>query len=188
MDEVSLQLRTLRAYGELLAHCDAWAGKLVVTAGAGRAASGWPAAVAIAGGVCLAVESEPQSARAAMREGGVDFVVNTLDEALRVLKNELRKQRPLAVALVADIAAVRAEFNERGVLADLAVPAEGFAARVRSQGDALYAEWLAARGWREAEVQASPEVGDDVRAAWVRGIVRYQRTALREKRWVWLER
>jgi urocanate hydratase len=189
MESLSLQLRTLRMFGELLALDAVWAGKLVVTAGAGCASSGVPAAVAIAGGVCLAVDADSQSARAGMREGGVDFVVNTLDEALRVMKNEVRQKRPLGVALAADVAAVRAEANERGVLADLAVNAEGFAAREFLEWDggasARYTEWRAAKGWREAEVEAVPEFADE-RALWMRGVPRYQRSAGRERRWLWV--
>ena len=44
-----------------------------------------------------------------------DFVVNSLDEALRTLKNEIRQRRPLAVALLADPDQVTDEAAERGL-------------------------------------------------------------------------
>ncbi len=54
-----------------------------------------------------------------MRTGELDFVVNTLDEALRTLKNEIRQRRPLSVGLIADTDLALAEIAERGLLPDL---------------------------------------------------------------------
>jgi urocanate hydratase len=54
-----------------------------------------------------------------MRRGELDFVVNTLDEALRTLKNQIRQGRPLGVALLDDVAAALAEMVERGVLPEI---------------------------------------------------------------------
>ena len=52
----------------------------------------------IAGGAFLGIDSSSKHLKAAVRNGSCDFMVNTLDESLRVLKNELRKQTryPLA--------------------------------------------------------------------------------------------
>jgi len=55
----------------------------------------------------------------ALRDGVVDFLVNSLDEALRILKNEIRKKLPVSVGVDAPWAAVVAEMQERGVLPDL---------------------------------------------------------------------
>ena len=193
-DVAGLQLRTLRLYGELLALGEmlamSWPGKLVLAAGTGCSQTGLGAAACIAGATCLVVEADGKRARAALREGGVDFVVNTLDEALRVLKNEVRQKRPVGVALVGDPAAVRAEMLERGVVPDVTVNAAGAPGRVHvewsSEASELLREWLARRCWREELVEAVPEfAAGDVRAAWVRGIGRYQRSAAREARWVW---
>ncbi len=59
--------------------------------------------------------------KSAMRAGYLDFVVvvNTLDEALRALKNEVRQKRPLTVGLIAEIEATLTEMVERGVQPDL---------------------------------------------------------------------
>jgi urocanate hydratase len=57
--------------------------------------------------------------KSAMRAGYLDFVVNTLDEALRTLKNEIRQKRPLSVGLIADVEATLTEMVERGVQPDL---------------------------------------------------------------------
>ncbi|MDE1161556.1 MAG: hypothetical protein PW792_06365 [Acidobacteriaceae bacterium] len=193
MAEMDLQRRTLRLYGELLARESSWAGKLVVTAGEGCSATGLCAAVAIAGGTCLAIDPDAKAVRSIFREGGVDFVVNTLDEALRVLKNEVRQGRPLGVALTADVEAVLVEFRERGVLAELAVEAASFPAKAYAslpvEGSEELSVWLAARGWQEALVPRDAGwvfAEDDPRWRWVRGIARYQRSASRESRAVWL--
>ena len=93
--------------------------RLVLSCGEGCAASGVPAAVGVAGGATLAVDGDAAEVKAAMRRGEVDFVVNTLDEALRALKNEVRVRRPLSVGLIADVDAVLREMVERGVQPDL---------------------------------------------------------------------
>jgi urocanate hydratase len=93
----------------------------VFACGEGVSATGLPAAVSIAGGATLALDPDPSVVKAVFRQGGVDFVVNTLDEALRVLKNEIRKQRPLSVGLMAEVLPTLAEMVERGVLPDLQV-------------------------------------------------------------------
>ncbi len=63
--------------------------------------------------------------KAAMRAGALDFVVNTLDEALRALKNQVRLRRPVGVGLVADVDATLAEMVERGVQPDLHIVSSG---------------------------------------------------------------
>src|ERR1700679_2461105 len=114
-----LQRQTLRLYGGLVARHESWAGKLVFACGEGASATGLPAAVSIAGGTALLLDPDAAAVKAVFRQGGVDFVVNTLDEALRVLKNEIRKQRPLSGALKGHGQSLLVEMAERGVLPDL---------------------------------------------------------------------
>jgi urocanate hydratase len=113
------QLNTLRLYGALTEQREDWSGKLVLGCSENCATSGIPPAVSIAGGTCLAVEADATAVKAAMRLGELDFVVNTLDEALRTLKNEIRKHRPLSVGLIGDVDQVLAEVVERGLQPDL---------------------------------------------------------------------
>jgi urocanate hydratase len=114
-----LQRQTLRLYGELICRRPNYGGQLVLTTGAGSSATGLPAAVSIAGGTTLAIDPDTAAVKSTFRQGGLDFVVNTLDEALRVLKNEIRQHRPLGVALLSPVAPAIAEILERGVLPDL---------------------------------------------------------------------
>ena len=76
----------------------------------------------IAGAASLAVSADAGSLRHLMREGAIDFTVNSLDEALRILKNEIRKQQPVAVGVSTAAETLLAEMLERGVLPDLLAP------------------------------------------------------------------
>jgi urocanate hydratase len=70
----------------------------------------------------LAAAKDPALARKAIRDGVIDFLVTSLDEALRILKNEIRKHQCVAVgAMVAEEQLLR-EMQERGVLPDLLPP------------------------------------------------------------------
>jgi Urocanase Rossmann-like domain len=73
----------------------------------------------IAGAASLAASADAPALRRAMREGALDFVVTDLDEALRILKNEIRKRRPVAVGVSLTPAAIAREMIERGVQPDL---------------------------------------------------------------------
>jgi urocanate hydratase len=133
------QLETLRVYGALIDAREDWGGGLVLCCGEGCAASGTAAAVSIAGGATLALDSDGGAVKAAMRRGEVDFVVNTLDEALRALKNEVRVRRPLSVGLIADVDAVLREMVERGVLPDLLLIGANQNAQAALQNESIHA-------------------------------------------------
>jgi len=87
----------------------------------------------IAGAASLAVSADAAAGKQAMRDGVVDFLVTSLDEALRILKNEIRKRSTVAVCVAVDSEADFARLLlERGVLPDLlplrSAPAPEFAA------------------------------------------------------------
>ncbi|MGC9292385.1 MAG: hypothetical protein ACP5EP_06625 [Acidobacteriaceae bacterium] len=94
------------------------AGALVATSGMGREGMELAMASTIAGAAFLGVEPRPQRLKSALRHNACDFMVNTLDEALRVLKNELRKRRPVAVGLLGNAAELLPLMVERGVQPD----------------------------------------------------------------------
>ncbi len=95
------------------------AGKLVLCAGFDVRGAELALATTIAGGAFLGIEAEPQSLKSAVRNGSCDFMVNTLDEALRVLKNELRKRTPLSAGLLGNASELLPEIVERGVQPEL---------------------------------------------------------------------
>jgi len=174
-----LQRQTLRLYGELVARRPGYGGQLVFTCGDACSATGLPVAVSIAGGTTLALDPDASAVKATFRQGGIDFVVNTLDEALRVLKNEVRQHKPLGVGLIADVQRVLAEMAARGVLPDLYVsldapsdllfvasePSEGIGKEhlhlTRSEGIAAptpqLTAWLAGHNWSEYIHPSTPE-------------------------------
>ena len=207
-----LQRQTLRLYGELVSRRENWGGQLVFTCGAGFSATGLPAAVSIAGGTTLALDPDASTVKAVFRQGGVDFVVNTLDEALRVLKNEIRQHHPLGVGLIAETGPVLEEMAERGVLPDLHIsidaPGKGPGRqhlRLGTQEGITeptphLTAWLAARGWSETTRTASPEASlrtldaqflatlppaDTVRRTWLQRISHYQRPTADGSRVFW---
>lgn len=95
------------------------AGKVLLSAGT----DGLPPIVAgtIAGAASLWVDTEGEALRLGMRAGLCDFVVSTLDEALRILKNELRQKRSVSVGLQADPAQCVRQCVARGFQPDIFV-------------------------------------------------------------------
>lgn len=86
----------------------------------------------IAGAATLTVSDDPAAPRQAIRDGVVDFAVTTLDEALRILKNQLRKGETVAVCVGAAPDAVEAEMRDRGVAPDLIGARRGSDAKIAS--------------------------------------------------------
>jgi urocanate hydratase len=92
----------------------------------------------IAGAATLGVDGDSERLRQGIRRGFCDFVVNHLDEALRILKNEVRKKQPVSVCLEGDLASTLAEAVERGLQPDLLACADGAdAARVLVERGAI---------------------------------------------------
>jgi hypothetical protein len=113
------QTRTLRIFTVLTRLRADWAGDLILSCGLTDSGADLALAANIAGAACLSIDRSTEACRAAMRSGAVDFVVNTVDEALRVLKNEIRKRQPLSVALESSPQPALRELLDRGVLPQL---------------------------------------------------------------------
>jgi hypothetical protein len=90
-----------------------WAGELD---GSGRA---MVVAGNIAGAATLAATADSNAQKQAVRDGIVDFLVTSLDEALRILKNEIRKRQTVAVCVGSAPDLIEREMLERGVQPDL---------------------------------------------------------------------
>jgi len=80
----------------------------------------------IAGAASLTASPDPAAQRQAIRDGVVDFLVTSLDEALRILKNEIRKHETVAVCLAAAPDDLQWDMLKRGVLPDLLRPDDEF--------------------------------------------------------------
>ena len=87
-----------------------WAGSALVVAGN------------IAGAASLVASDDTASQKQAVRDGVVDFLVTTLDEALRIFKNEIRKRETVAVCVAQAPQDVERAMVELGVLPDLLPP------------------------------------------------------------------
>lgn len=73
----------------------------------------------IAGAASLSATADVATQKLVIRDGVVDFLVTSLDEAARILKNEIRKRQRVAVCVTAKPDTVAAEMAERGILPDL---------------------------------------------------------------------
>src|SRR6202012_6196646 len=87
----------------------ALAGRLLLIDGLADEGDALLIAASIAGAASLVLETGTEAVRHCVRNGIVDFAVTSLDEALRILKNEIRKQQPIAVLLEREPAGVLAE-------------------------------------------------------------------------------
>jgi hypothetical protein len=119
------QLQALHTYTRLMALRPSWHGALILSLHLAPQAVSVPFAALAAGAACLSIEEDPQLCKAAMHAGACDFVVNTVDEALRVLKNEIRQRKPISVGLESPIESALAELRERRILPELFVDSDG---------------------------------------------------------------
>jgi hypothetical protein len=97
-------------------------GRLLFRAGFDRDGVGILIAASIAGSASLCVEEDGALLREGLRHGFCDFVVNSLDEALRILKNEVRRARPVSVGLTRAPHLCVEEMIDRGLQPDLLSP------------------------------------------------------------------
>lgn len=114
-----LQLQSIRAGRFPDATADGLAGLLLACVGFDLEGSELALATTICGGTFLGIDPSPEHLKAAVRNGSCDFMVNTLDESLRVLKNELRKKKALSVGLLGEASSILPAMVERGVQPDL---------------------------------------------------------------------
>ena len=109
------QQDTLRLFTALCLVRQTWAGLLLGGLGLDDAGRALALASLAAGAASIFLEDAPERIRAAQREGCCTCTVTSLDEALRVVKNEVRQRRAVAVALRGEPAVWLREMVERGV-------------------------------------------------------------------------
>jgi len=95
------------------------AGRWILTAGLGGMGGAQPLAATMAGAAFLGVEVDPERIKKRLKTGYCDFMVNSLDEALRILKNAVRKKEAVSVGLVGNCADIVPGLAARGVLPDI---------------------------------------------------------------------
>jgi len=95
------------------------AGKFIVSGGMGGMGGAQPLAATMNGAAFLGIDVDPARIKKRLKTGYCDFMVNTLDEALRILKNAVRKKENVSVGLVGNCADIIPELAERGVVPDI---------------------------------------------------------------------
>jgi urocanate hydratase len=94
-------------------------GKLIVSGGMGGMGGAQPLAATMNGAAFLGIDVDPERIKKRLKTGYCDFMVTTLDEALRILKNAVRKKENVSVGLVGNCADIIPELAERGVVPDI---------------------------------------------------------------------
>jgi urocanate hydratase len=95
------------------------AGKLVASGGLGGMGGAQPLAATLNGAAFLGIDADPERIKRRVKTGYCDVMVNDLDEALRILKNAVRKREAASVGLVGNCASIVPELARRGVVPDL---------------------------------------------------------------------
>ena len=95
------------------------AGKLVVSGGMGGMGGAQPLAATMNGGAFLGIDVDPERIKRRVKSGYCDMMVTSLDEALRILKNAVRKGEATSVGLVGNCADLIPELAKRGVVPDV---------------------------------------------------------------------
>jgi urocanate hydratase len=95
------------------------AGKLIVSGGMGGMGGAQPLAATMTGAAFLGIDVDPERIKKRLKTGYCDFMVTTLDEALRILKNAIRKKENVSVGLVGNCADIIPELAQRGVVPDI---------------------------------------------------------------------
>ena len=94
-------------------------GKWILTGGLGGMGGAQPLAAAMAGACCLAVECNPESIDFRLRTKYLDERAETLDEALRMVKEWTSKGEAKSVGLLGNAANIFPELVKRGVRPDI---------------------------------------------------------------------
>jgi urocanate hydratase len=149
-------------------------GKLIVSGGMGGMGGAQPLAGTMTGAAFLGIDVDPERIKKRIKSGYCDFMVNTLDEALRILKNAVRKKENISVGLVGNCADVIPELADRGVVPDILTdqtsahdPLNGYVPNGMSLADAL--------DLRVRDPKAYQECSLDAVARHVEGMLRLQK-------------
>ena len=133
-----------------------------------------PLAATMTGAAFLGIDVDPERIKKRLKTGYCDFLVTTLDEALRILKNAVRKKENVSVGLVGNCADIIPELAERGVVPDILTdqtsahdPLNGYVPNGMT--------FEAALELRERDPKAYQERSLDAMAKHVEGMLRLQK-------------
>jgi urocanate hydratase len=137
------------------------AGKLIVSGGMGGMGGAQPLAATMAGAAFLGIDVDPERIKKRLKTGYCDFMVTTLDEALRILKNAVRKKENISVGLVGNCADIIPELANRGVVPDILTdqtsahdPLNGYVPNGMSLAEAVELRNRDPKGYQEKSLNA----------------------------------
>jgi urocanate hydratase len=151
------------------------AGKLIVSGGMGGMGGAQPLAATMTGAAFLGIDVDPERIKKRLKTGYCDFMVTTLDEALRILKNAVRKKENVSVGLVGNCADMYSGAGRtRGVVPDILTdqtsahdPLNGYVPNGMTFAEAVEL--------RKNDPKAYQEKSLDAIAAHVEGMLRLQK-------------
>ena len=94
-------------------------GKLVVTGGLGGMGGAQPLAVTMNEGVVIAVEVDPERIKRRVKTGYCDLMETSLDRALKLAEEAVKKKQPLSIGLLGNTADIIPELARRSIVPDL---------------------------------------------------------------------
>src|ERR1700732_810376 len=150
------------------------AGRLIVSGGMGGMGGAQPLAATMTGAAFLGIDVDAERIKKRLKTGYCDFMVTTLDQALRILKNAVRKKENVSVGLVGNCADIIPELAERGVVPDILT--DQTSAHDPLSGSVPNGMTLeAALGLRRGHPQAYQEKSLDAMVRHVEGMLRLQK-------------
>ena len=96
-----------------------WSGKWILTAGLGGMGGAQTLAATMAGASCLAIECQRSRIEMRLRTRYLDVMAETLDEALTLIEQGKKGNKPISVGLLANAADVLPEMIRRGIRPDM---------------------------------------------------------------------
>jgi len=137
------------------------AGKVIVSGGMGGMGGAQPLAATMTGAAFLGIEVDPERIKKRLKTGYCDFMVTSLDEALRILKNAIRKKENVSVGLVGNCADIIPELAARGVVPDILTdqtsahdPLNGYVPNSMTLSEALELRQRDPSGYQERSLDA----------------------------------
>ena len=94
-------------------------GRWLLTAGLGGMGGAQPLAAVMAGASCLAIECQRSRIEMRLRTGYLDHAVETLDEAMAIIRRSCAEKTPVSVGLLGNAAEILPQMLEAGILPDL---------------------------------------------------------------------
>ncbi|MDM5332119.1 urocanate hydratase [Ureibacillus composti] len=143
-------------------------GKFILTGGMGGMSGAQPLAGKMAGAVILVVEVDRNRIERKIKEGYCDYLVETVDEALKLVKELTEKKEPASIGLVGNCVDVHRELLNRGITPDIVTdqtsahdPINGYVPNGMSLEEAFD---LRAKNPKEYEKKAKQAMADHVQA------------------------